>query len=581
MVLSYLKKMLASAPLSSKATASLLDPKSIREPGHRIADLASSSLETYISYDWIYIDKTELIMDLLIRGPHAVWISRPRRFGKSFTLNTITDIAEHNLDVFKGLVIENWLKGQKKHYVMKFDFSNYDSDCLQTIELTIRDLAMYLDALFPSLQITQNCFSEKRSIFISLQYLLEIIAKNPKIVEPIFILIDEYDLPLRVANKEYRDKNLMNIDQLLKAIKGNMEACKFVCVTGILPPFKLGLFSGANFLFNLTDSPLTANLYGFTHSEIEINFREQIEYRAAKEGKSFNEIMNFLRKRYNGYCFCTEIRETVYNPMSVSSYLRTGDIITDQWAISSGVNTFKALDPIVDSSIQNALENTIEYQYDALYENTPTKFGGMSLTNALLHAGYLTIQNPIDQNTLQLNIPNEEVRESIQKDFRLLFKENDKNIVKDAVENVASALNNEDFELLKNSINTYLASFSRFVAQSIKSEKLFANEIERILRPFVTTDISREVSSGDGYCDMVIKINKICYILEFKFNHTAAEAIKQIKAKRYAQDIIFEGKVYGLAINYNPKKNEIDSIKCSLREGPINGVYTMREITKP
>ena len=93
----------------------------------------------------------------------------------------------------------------------------------------------------------------------------------------------------------------------------------------------------------------------------------------------------------------------------------------------------------------------------------------------------------------------------------------------------------EDFELLKNSINMYLARFSRFVVHSINNEELFANEIERILRPFATRDISREVSSGDGYCDMVIKIKKICYVLEFKFNHTASEAIKQIRTKIYAQ----------------------------------------------
>ena len=103
---------------------------------------------------------------------------------------------------------------------------------------------------------------------MSFQYLLEIITENPKIVEHIFILVDEYDLPLQVAIKTYRDKNLMNIDQLLKAVKVNIKACRLVCVTGILPPFKLGLFSGANFLFNLTDFPLTANLYGFTRSEI-------------------------------------------------------------------------------------------------------------------------------------------------------------------------------------------------------------------------------------------------------------------------------------------------------------------------
>ena len=187
------------------------------------------------------------------------------------------------------------------------------------------------------------------------QYLLEIIAENPKIVEPIFILVDEYDLPLRVANKTYRDKNLMNIDQLLKAVKGNIKAFRLVCVTGILPTFKLGLFSGVNFLFNLTDSPLTANLYGFTHSEIEANFKEQIEYKASKEGKSFNDIINFLRRRYNYYCFCPEISKTIYNPMSVSSYLRTGNTKTNQWAISSGVNTFKALGPIVDFSTQMLL----------------------------------------------------------------------------------------------------------------------------------------------------------------------------------------------------------------------------------
>ena len=142
-------------------------------------------------------------------------------------------------------------------------------------------------------------------------------------MKPIFILIDEYDLPLRVESIISRGINRMHIDLLMKVIKANEGAVRFMYVTGILPPYKLGLFSGANLMRNLTNSPLTATLYGFTKLEIETNFKTYIEHRAEQEEKSFTNIMNFLTERYNGYCFCPDTGEKVYNPMSISSYLLT------------------------------------------------------------------------------------------------------------------------------------------------------------------------------------------------------------------------------------------------------------------
>ena len=94
--------------------------------------------------------------------------------------------------------------------------------------------------------------------------------------------------------------------------------------------------------------------------------------------------------------------------------------------------------------------------------------------------------------------------------------------------------------------------------KSIKSEKVFANEVEKFLRFVFPGEIRREATSGDGYCGMVVTTEKICYVIGFTYSSTATKAIDQVIAKRYAQDIDFKGQVYGVGINYDPEKNAID-----------------------
>ena len=271
-----------------------------------------SSFEKLIRDDYLYVDKTKTIYEL-IEADQFYFLSRPRRFGKSLLISTLKSLFLGQRELFKGLWIEtssnySW----PEHPVIALDFSKLDSESPTTLKQT--------------LSYTLQTIAELQGIDVSMApspglKLNKLVTESAK-RNPVVVLIDEYDYPILSALDtpiiaEENRKVLKNFFSVLKSLDGYMRA---IFVTGVTKFSKTSIFSGLNNLNDLTMNKAAATLLGYTEEEIMHFFSPYVEIMAQERNQTFKNILQEMKYWYNGYRFSAkEIK--VYNPYSVLNYL--------------------------------------------------------------------------------------------------------------------------------------------------------------------------------------------------------------------------------------------------------------------
>ncbi|MCD6185230.1 MAG: AAA family ATPase, partial [Deltaproteobacteria bacterium] len=259
-----------------------------------------------IQNDYLYVDKTEKVFDL-VKNPKGVYfLSRPRRFGKSLLISTLNKIFEGEKELFKGLWIYKADLAWEKYPVVRIDFSK--SKARNEDEL-INYIVYQLDKIAQVYGITLK----QTQYDIKFDELLTKLNQINKVV----ILIDEYDKPI-IDNIENK-KLAIELREILKGFYTIIKACdehiRFVLLTGVSKFSKAGVFSGLNNLEDISMDAQYSSLLGITMQEMEICFKEHIDLFAKSEGIRKFELIGKIRYWYNGFCFsksCTK----VFNPFS-------------------------------------------------------------------------------------------------------------------------------------------------------------------------------------------------------------------------------------------------------------------------
>ena len=270
---------------------------------------------------YLYVDKTEIICRLLMRGSYY-FLSRPRRFGKSLLLSTIHEIFSGNRDLFKGLWIDNNWDWNKKHPIIHFKLSKSDYQ-----ELGLRQaLISELDKSAAILNITLS----KPSLKERFEELILKASVNAKIV----LLIDEYDKPIidYLENPDKANENREILKQFYSIIKDSDPYIRFLLITGVSKFSKVSIFSDLNNLSDITFHPQFNDLGGITQQELETNFSEEI-----KSLSEYNpSVLNDVKLWYNGYTW--NGKQTVYNPFSLLRFIESGQF--ENYWFSTGTPTF-------------------------------------------------------------------------------------------------------------------------------------------------------------------------------------------------------------------------------------------------
>ena len=517
-----------------------------------VLPLDTSSFKDIRTKGKVYVDKTPWIYKMLTQGK-CYFLSRPRRFGKSLTVNTLKELFYGNKELFKGLwIYDKW--DFKPHPVIVFDFNTISHSNPEELR---RSLLFHMELQAEEHGITLKGEDPKDAF----DYLITSLYNKYK--KGVVILIDEYDKPildhlgfgeerLKIA-KENRDL-LKSFFGVLKGA-GTVDELEFVFVTGITTFSKVSMFSEWNNLVNISFDEEFADFPGYTEEEILNNFREHLKYFCEKNGiESVERCMEEIKYWYNGYRFCPYSETRIYNPVSVMTALSKGRF-GNYW-FETGTPSF-LVRLLKERFHEVPLLEHFEVELDTFkafdLEHLPVEV-------ILYQAGYLTIKE-FDEFTEEviLSYPNEEVRKSFCK--ALFWQGLEVPLSQRAVATrLAKALWKEKFSEVKDLLNEILAEipYTLFV----KADERLFHVIFYLLLNILGVYTQAELLTHRGRLDMMVRYPDKIFIFEFKAGAPAEKAIAQIKEKGYHERFLKEGKpIYLFGISFDPGERKVKEVK--------------------
>lgn len=517
----------------------------------RKIDTGNSSFEKLITQNNLYIDKTKYLYSLLTDGETYYFLSRPRRFGKSLTLSTLEAVFKGKRSLFKGLYIDQTDYDWKEYPVMHIDFGLCGAK-------TGDDFSLWLNNKLDDIAFEYGIDLPPSSYYTKLDRLISALARKA----PVVILVDEYDKMLSNSIYSEEMENVRDVERtFFEVIKAKSSSLRFVLITGITKFSKVSIFSSMN---NLTDISLTekyATMFGYTQKELEDNFVEYIKEGMEGTEYSKKEYLARIKRWYNGYLFSPE-SETVYNPVSVGTFFSRGGKGFDNYWINTGGMTYLLTETAKRVRFDISLDTEITVSSDILQatdivQMARTEVSKRNFLSLLYQSGYLTIKQAKivgDSYLFTLGYPNEEVRRGLNEillpvylgtaareyDGRSLLDYFYERKVNEAMITLKATFASVPYhELVFNKENVWHASFLSMM---------------RIMG----ADIIGEAVTNIGRIDCVITCPDDIYIVEFKFNQSAADAILQIREKKYPEPYIDKGKrIHLLGINFSTEEKNI------------------------
>ena len=517
--------------------------------------LDTSSFRQIRERDLLYVDKTRWIYRMIDEGI-CYFLSRPRRFGKSLTINTLKELFRGNRELFRGLWIED--RWEFKEYpIIIFDFNEIGAPDSETL---ISNLRYHLKKEFEFYGIKKVPSDDIGILFKEL-----IVGLKERFNMEVVILIDEYDKPildhLGLGSKRLKiaESNREILKRLFGILKGRgiVDLLRFVFVTGVSRFTKVSIFSEWNNLKDISMDKRYADFLGYSEDEIIKYFSDYLDRLCREKGLSMDECMDRIRYWYNGYRFSVESDIQVYNPISLMYCLKRGEF-KNYW-FRTGTPTF--LVSLLKERAYHIPElEGVEYPisvFDAFeLEHLPVE-------SLLYQSGYLTIKDSVGENIF-LGYPNQEVKISFHE---VLFK-----YLYDAEYHVYSygrrlgeALRSENLSEVKELINGIFSSIPYSVyPKSDEPERIkeyYYHTIMYLSLSLLGYDARSEVLSSRGRLDMAVIFKDKVYLLEFKVGRGADDAIMQIKQKGYADRFIAEGKrVILCGISFDEDKREVEEL---------------------
>ena len=303
----------------------------------------TQSFNVIRSSDMVYVDKTASIYQMIKSG-RQFFISRPRRFGKSLLVSTLESLFSKGTEMFKGLAIEKvWT--DKTYKVIHLDFSGVMARTEDEFNESAKNMIFAL---------TEGIIDREKPEYSKCKTIAELFREIAVRAEDLslVLLIDEYDAPLNfnLQNKEVFSAINLQIRSFYTVIKQFEGKFRFIFVTGVSRFNKVALFSAGSSIADITYGSEFSSMFGYTEDEIKTYFGDHLRAAAASifnvsydevTDIQISQIMDELRRHYDGYCFDKKASTHVYQPWSVLQFLSTNDDheFSDYWFQDSGVST--------------------------------------------------------------------------------------------------------------------------------------------------------------------------------------------------------------------------------------------------
>ncbi len=506
-------------------------------------DITSSiyTFEDLIQGNFLYVDKTEYIWQLVRPAKEMYFLSRPRRFGKSLTVSTLKAVFDGKKELFKGLALYDKPYDWKTHPVIHLDMNGRDFSTLDKMEDSFRQILLE--------QAKVNNVSLKETSANAMFHELIINLHDTK--GDVVILLDEYDKPIlsNISRPDCRDF-LDALKVFYSVIKEKNAMIRLAFITGVSKFCLSSLGSGLNNLTDLTMDARFATMLGYTQEELEANFSDRIAALAGDQAPE--EFMQEIRKWYNGYRFAKDAK-TVYNPVSLAQFLNSGGEFKNYW-FSTGTPTF-LLELMKQQrfNLEKVLEAPVStFAFDAF------EIDRVPPLTFLLQTGYLTIDSAVKRygdTAYKLRFPNLEVKSSFETYLAGYCSGMQSAQVRDSVYRLADAVTAGDVDDFMETMKVFFAKVPYDV--HLKDENSFRLLFFSIFM-LLGISITAESRTNQGRIDAVATNEDYVFVFEFKLDKSRETALEQIKERDYYRRYMNSGKkIVLVGVNFDMEQGQI------------------------
>lgn len=491
----------------------------------------------------VYVDKTALVYRL-VNSYRYVFLSRPRRFGKSLLLSTIRAYFEGRKELFTGLAVDNMESEWQSYPVIHLSLAGYNHKNPDSLTDILDNNMTELERIYGKRSETFDFSSRFHNVIVS---------AYEKTGKQVVILIDEYDAP--IVSNLHDDAALDNVKAPLKSIYSNLKDSdayiRFAMLTGVSRFSNMTVFSGLNNLKDISLDDRYAEICGITEDELRSNFKEGIDSLAARLKTDYKGAIAELKANYDGYHFTEECPD-IYNPFSLLNALEESRL-KYYWALT-GTPTF----------LVEMLKRGNFFLPEFFNESVEDRQLGandidrMSPTSLLFQTGYLTIKAVEEPSLLRLGIPNKEVRDSFFHTLADIYFGHDMPAGDSEIRRLRDCFVKGDVDGAMRRLKAFLAGIPYNVSGKLP-EIYFENNLY-IIFSLVGVDTNTEWYTSDGRIDVIVRVPRFIYLLELKLDRPVTEAMEQIERKDYARQFEFDGRhVIKLGIEFSTRTRNIHS----------------------
>ena len=509
---------------------------------NKIYPIGVQNFESLRQDGYFYIDKTEFIYRLVKSGRYY-FLSRPRRFGKSLLISTLEAYFQGKKELFEGLAMERLEKDWSHYPILHLDLNARQYDRPESL----------LEELNKHLEIWEQTYGSPYGDRKPEERFYQVIrCAYKKTGQRVVVLVDEYDKPLlqAIGNAELQEayRNILKAFYgVLKSTDGHIQ---FAMLTGVTKFGKISVFSDLNNLDDISMREPYVNLCGISEQEIHDNLEEEIHELAELQNMTYEDVCVKLKVYYDGYHF-VENTIGIYNPFSLLNTFKYNKFSNYWFETGTPSYLVELLKRSHYDLERMANEETSSDVLNSIYADSSNPIP------VIYQSGYLTIKSYDEEfGIYQLGFPNREVEEGFVRYLMPFYT---------SINKVESPFEIQKFvsEIRKGQPDAFLRRLQSFFADTpyelARQLELHYQNVLFIVFKLVGFYTQVEYHTSIGRVDLVLKTNDYIYVMEFKLEGTAQEALKQINEKQYALPFASDPrKLFKIGINFSNRLRNIE-----------------------
>lgn len=515
-------------------------------PQQRLYPIGIQTFSEIRRKNYLYIDKTEYMYRMTHSDSKYLFLSRPRRFGKSLLVSTLHSYFDGQKDLFEGLAIEKLEAEWTQYPVLHFDMSiakHVDKERLEQM----------LNYMLGGYEQKYNCFIEDSDSNVRLANLIKCVYEQTG--QQVVILIDEYDAPL--LDVVHEEENLSVLRNVMRNFYSPLKACdpylRYVFLTGITKFSQLTIFSELNNIKNVSMDSSYSAICGITEEEMLTQMDSDIDWLATRMELPREQALAQLKRNYDGYHF-TWPSPDIYNPFSLLNAFADGKM--DSYWFGSGTPTYliemlKKFD-VLPSTIGG--EEVLPSDFDAPTERME------NATPLLYQSGYVTIKNHDKETDLYLlDMPNQEVRIGLMRSLLPNYVERYTQNANTMIAKMSVPIRNGRMDEALQMLETFLSTIPQCDNTNYEGHY---QQMFYIIFSLLGYYVDVEVRTPRGRVDIVLRTQTTLYVMELKLDRSAEVAMNQINLKNYPERFALCGlPVVKVGINFDGERKTLKDWK--------------------